>query len=177
MSCRWTICWNVAGSTALTEYSRFVINRVRPIEAALPITIPGELMSSLRLTTRGFWRIEAKSEEDKITVNGALGLYFGRNPCHPAPMPPGSVLKTVNNRSRIFLVGGKPESDSAKITVRQPDFAKLDSTETELLEAVNNARFRYERGECGTEEYDKALRRLNQFAIHKPLRGNGSSQP
>jgi hypothetical protein len=56
-------------------------------------------------------------------------------------------------------------NDSVKMTVLPPDLAKLDRTETELIEAVNNARFRFERDECRTEEYDKALRRLNQFAI------------
>ena len=49
------------------------------------------------------------------------------------------------------------------------DFEELNRTETKLLEAVNDARFQYEYEKCGPEEYDEALRRFNEFAIHKPL--------
>jgi hypothetical protein len=53
-----------------------------------------------------------------------------------------------------------------------PDFAELNRIEGELLETVNSARLRFERGECGAEEYGEARRRLNQFAIDKPLGGD-----
>jgi hypothetical protein len=53
-----------------------------------------------------------------------------------------------------------------------PNFAELDRIENELLETVNSARLCFERGECGAAEYGEALRRLNEFAINKPLSGN-----
>lgn len=53
-----------------------------------------------------------------------------------------------------------------------PDPTELNKIETELLEAVNSARLRYERGECSSAEYAQALRKFNEFAAAKPLTGD-----
>jgi hypothetical protein len=75
--------------------------------------------------------------------------------------------RVINQRSDLFLV--KPMNVLRKLNVRQaPDSAEVNRAEEMLVEAVNSARSQYECGKCGSEEYDEALRRFNQFAVDKP---------
>jgi hypothetical protein len=50
------------------------------------------------------------------------------------------------------------------------DFTTLDTISDKLLRAVNEARLFYEQSGSGLEEYRRALRKHNKFAISKPLR-------
>jgi hypothetical protein len=105
----------------------------------------------------GVLRQKRKEENENQHDSGAL-LQVNLLPC--SVMDPRAVLKLVNHQPRLFLVKRKPIAT---------DLAELNRTETRLLEAINDARFQYECGKYGPEEYDAALRRFNQFAIDKPL--------